>query len=208
MTVPEQELTSSGEEESIGSSDIDPTPKSSTTTEVESDFSKGNADEGMRGSPAAANGIPTHPWKIVLDNGSQVNIVHPRFLVDFKRSCRKSSGLQGEAALTEMCGLFPGFFYCLVSDSVLLQADVEDTHPVTYVPGVSYTVHMGDREVVFCQKNKLYIGDFTDWVREEYRDDEEALSGMTIAKREHLYTRKERRKAIKAGEFIRNAGYP
>ena len=117
-----------------------------------------------------------------------MNIVHPRFLVNFKRSPGKFSGLQGALQSTEMCGLLPGFFDCLVSDntrvSVLSQADVEDKHPVTYDPSVSYTVHMGERDVVFHRRNKLYVADFTDWVHEEYCDDEVALAAMTVAERE------------------------
>jgi hypothetical protein len=31
---------------------------------------------------------------------------------------------------------------------------------------------------------------------------------MTLEEREHLYTRKEMRRALKAEEFVRNAGYP
>ena len=52
--------------------------------------------------------------------------------------------------------------------SVLSQANVEDTHPVTYDLGVSYTVHMGDKDVVFYRRDKLYVADFMEWVCEEY----------------------------------------
>ena len=203
-------------------------PKTSEDTQTTDSDENGSSEESFTSSEegslgshdhpkevkdrlVAVSGAPTRPWEIILDNGSQVNIVHPRFLVDFKQRPGRFSGLQGESLSTQMCGLLPGFFYCLVSDStqvsVLSQADVEDTHPVTYNPGVSYTVHMGDRDLVFHRRDKFYVGDFSEWVHEEYQDDEVVLSGMTVAEKEHLYTRKERRKAIYAGRFIKNAGY-
>ena len=201
--------------ESSSSEDNQTTSSSETSSSSEFDASSEEQSLGdyqVSQRLVATTGAPTHPWEIVLDNGSQVNIVHPRFLTNFKRSQGKFSGLQGAPLSTEMCGLLPGFFYCLVSDStrvsVLSQADVEDTHPVSYDPGVSYTVHMGDRDVVFQRRDKLYVGDFSDWVRAEYRDDPLALSAMTVAEREHLYTRRERRKAIETRDFIKNAGYP
>ena len=42
------------------------------------------------------------------------------------------------------------------------QDDVENRYNVTYVKGVSYTVHMGTRDLVFLRRNKLYVVDISD----------------------------------------------
>ena len=100
--------------------------------------------------------------------------------------------MEGEAADTIMKRSLPGFFDCLASDTarvnVLSMADVEDTYEITYDQGKSYTVHMGDRYLVFEQRNKLYVADFGDWIRDEYEDSEMQLAGMTLSEREYLYT--------------------
>ena len=111
-----------------------------------------------------------------------------------------------------MKGTLPGLFKCLYSNSarisILLQADVEDNFDVNYVPRTSYTMRVGNKDIVFCRQNKLYIPDFLDWVRNNYKESEEILAGIAVSEREHLYTRKERQTAIEAGEFIKNAGFP
>ena len=155
---------------------------------------------------------PVMPWEIAMDNGSQVSIVHPRFLTNLQKCKGKFSGLVGDAAETVMKGTLPGFFDCLCSDSarisILSQADVEDNFDVQYIPGISYTVRVGNEDIVFERRNKLYVADFSDWVRDNYKESKDMLAGMTVSEREHMYTRKERRKAIEAGEFIKNAGFP
>ena len=153
---------------------------------------------------------PTMPWDITMDNRSQVSIVHPRFLINLRKCKGKFSGLDGDAAETAMKGTLLGFFECLCSDSVrisiLSQADVKDNFDVDF--GTSYTVRVGNKDIVFQRRNKLYIADFSDWVRDNYKESEEILAGIAVSEREHLYMRKERKRAIEAGEFIKNAGFP
>ena len=66
--------------------------------------------------------------------------------------------------------------------------DVKEAYELTYDQGKSYTVHGGDRDLVFEQRNKLYVADFGDWIRDEYEDSEMQLAGMTLSEREYLYT--------------------
>ena len=40
--------------------------------------------------------------------------------------------------------------------------DVKEAYELTYDQGKSYTVHGGDRDLVFEQRNKLYIANFLD----------------------------------------------
>ena len=89
---------------------------------------------------------------------------------------------------TNMEGLLSGFFYCMTCEimrvNVLSQADVEDLYEVTYDPGVSFTVHMLDKDLVSYWQNKLYIANMTDWI------DNANLVAMTMVEKEHVYTRK------------------
>jgi hypothetical protein len=108
--------------------------------------------------------------------------------------------------------MLDGFFDCLSSKdtrvSVLSQADVEDIYEVSYDPGKSYTVHMPDRDIEFTRRDKLYVADFSDWIKDTYNECSMMLSLMTVEEREHMYTRKEKRRALEAKDFIKNAGYP
>jgi hypothetical protein len=141
-----------------------------------------------------------------------VNIVHPRFLRDVREGHGGCKGLFGSKTKLTKVGMLEGFFECLGSDdtrvSVLSQADVEDAYDVTHEPGMSYTVHMGERDLEFVRRNKLYIADFSDWVNPDYVECNTLLSLLTVEEREHMYTRKEVTRALEAKEFIKNAGYP
>ena len=151
-------------------------------------------------------------YEVILDSGSQINIVHPRFLRDVREGHGGCKGLFGSKTRLTKVGMLEGFYECLCSDdtrvSVLSQADIEDMYEVTYEPGRCYTVHMPDKDVRFVRRNKLYIADFSEWLDPDYEECYAMLSLMTAEEREHMYTRKEVRRALQAKEFIKNAGYP
>jgi hypothetical protein len=152
--------------------------------------------------------------EIILDSGSEINCVHPKFLVNLRSGDGGFKGLSGEKTSVTKIGTLLGFFDCLASSethaSVISLADVEDLYRVSYVPRQSYTVHMNDRDLTFERRGKLYVADFSDWINDEYF--EEANRKMSLAttarEREHLYTSKELRKAKEAKEFLKNAGFP
>ena len=145
-------------------------------------------------------------YEVVLDNGSQVNVVNPRFLKNIRPGSGTYVGVSGDKNETSLVGDLEGFFTCQVCDtctaSVLCQYDVEKLYPITYIPTVSYTVHMPEKDVVFYQRNKIYVADFSEWITPN------ALSFMTKEERESMFTKKQVRAAQMAGEFIRNAGFP
>jgi hypothetical protein len=151
-------------------------------------------------------------YEVILDSGSQVNIIHPRFLRDVREGHGGCKGLFGSKTKLTKVGMLEGFFECMGSDdtrvSVLSQADVEDTYDVTYEPGRSYTVHMADRDLEFVRRNKLYVADFSEWMDPDYEECNALLSLLTVEEKEHMYTRKEVKRAQQARDFIRNAGYP
>jgi hypothetical protein len=90
-------------------------------------------------------------------------------------------------------------------------ADVEDMYRITYVQGESITVHMDHRDVVFSRREKMYVADFSDWLAVDQQRVEQlytSLSLMTVSYKENLCTRKEVRRALEAGEFLKALGYP
>ena len=120
----------------------------------------------------ASSGDPVKYYEVLLDSGSQVNIIHPRFLHNLHEGYGGCKGLFGSKTKLTKVGMLEGFFECLGSDdirvSVLSQANVEDAYNVTYEPGVSYTVHMADRDLQLLQRNILYVSDFSDWLDPNY----------------------------------------
>ena len=67
---------------------------------------------------------------------------------------------------------------------------------------------MGDEDLIFYKKNKLYVADFTPWIKDgDLSQARQPLSLATI-KSEINLTKKEKCNAKEAMEFVRNAGYP
>ena len=151
-------------------------------------------------------------YEILLDSGSQVNCVHPRFLSEVREGTGGFRGLSGARTKVNKVGRLAGFFDCLACEdtkaSVLSLADVEDLYQVTYIPKKAYIVHMNDRDLVFKRRNKLYVADFSDWINQDFEESYAAICMMTVAEKEHMYTKKEVERAKKAGEFVKNAGFP
>jgi len=82
---------------------------------------------------------------------------------------------------------------------VLSQAYVEDIYEFVYNPGESYIIKMGEDELVFKLLNIVYISDMSEWIKDSYEDNDVSLSFLTVVKKEYMYIRKERRKALEAG---------
>ena len=96
---------------------------------------------------------PTRYNEVILDNGSQVSVFHPRFLMNIRPGKGSYKGLSGNKTETQMEGSLPGFFDCMASDeaqvNVLSQADVEDIYAYVYNLGESYVINMKEDELVF-----------------------------------------------------------
>jgi len=141
-------------------------------------------------------------YEVCLDNDSQVNIVDSRLLTNLRTARRTYQSMNG-VAHTEHMGYLDGFFNCQVCEgcptNILSMARVEDMYPITYTQGVSITVHMDDRDVVFKRTDGMYVADFSDWLV----DDKDRVSEIhtdlclqTVEERESLYPRKQVRKAL------------
>jgi hypothetical protein len=101
-------------------------------------------------------------------NGSQVNIVHPVLLRNLCTSTKTYQSMNG-GAVTSQVGLLEGFFECQACEdcpaNIISQSDVEGLYHLTYVQGESITVHMGDRDIVFHKRDKMYVADFSEWIQ-------------------------------------------
>ena len=146
-------------------------------------------------------------YEVLLDNQADVSVVHPWLLTDVRPADRKCkvAGLSGHAVELPNVGELPQFFTCKTADnlrvSVLCQADVEDLYPIVYEPGVSYTVCLPNRELVFYRRNKMYIADMRDWVTQG------RVNITTTRMKEQEYTKSEVVRARRALELVRNAGF-
>lgn len=121
-------------------------------------------------------------YEIILDSGSQVNCMHPRFLQDLREGYGGFRGLYGTGKEINKIGRrLAGFFDCLAACEdakarLISLADVEDLYQVTYTPKEGYIVHMNDRDLVFKRRNKLYVAGFSDWIdQEEYKESYAAI---------------------------------
>jgi len=152
-------------------------------------------------------------YEVCLDSGSQVNIVDHRLLKNIRKSKKTYRSMNGTAT-TGKVGYLEGFFECQASEgcpaNIISMSDVEDKYPMTWVPGESITVHMDEQDVIFTKRDKMWVADFSDWIveEEELDDMRMSLSLLTVEDKEALYTRKEVKKALEAGEFLRSLGYP
>jgi hypothetical protein len=153
-------------------------------------------------------------YEVCLDNGSQVNIVDTRLLTNL-RTARMTYRSMNGVAHTDRVGYLEGFFECQACDScptnIISMARVEDMYPLTYNQGDSITVHLDDRDLVFKRKEGMYVADFSDWIVNDVERAAEVRKDLclhTVEDREALYSRKEVRRALEAGEYLRALGYP
>ncbi|MFN9982427.1 MAG: hypothetical protein ACK53Y_21045, partial [bacterium] len=131
------------------------------------------------------------------------------------RTATKTFRSMNGVSTMERVGFLDGFFECHACDNcpanILSMADVEDRFAITWTPGDSIVVHLEERDMIFTRRNKMWVGDFSDWIitdeerRRELRMD---LSLLTVKDKEDLYTKREVTRALEAGEFLKSMGYP
>jgi hypothetical protein len=77
--------------------------------------------------------------------------------------------------------------------NILSFAEVEEKYPITYEPYEGFTVHLPERDILFCRVGKLHVADFG------------------VDKQVHMlqaYTKVEVLRAMKVRELQRVSGYP
>jgi hypothetical protein len=81
--------------------------------------------------------------------------------------------------------------------NVLSFAEVEDVHPISYLPQIGFLVHLLDRDLHFKRRRNLYVVD---------RPDCKVLKIFT--ENERCYTKAEVKRAMEANAFMKNSGCP
>jgi hypothetical protein len=81
-------------------------------------------------------------------------------LEDAKREV-KVSGVGSTQLTIRTTGYLNNFFHMYASEdtkvNILCFVDVEDAYDIIYTPWESFTMHLLDRDIVFCSHGKLYI---------------------------------------------------
>jgi hypothetical protein len=144
------------------------------------------------------------PTKVLLDNQADISIMHLMLLQDVQKAQRRIrvKGVGGPQLIVNEEGVLDGFFPVHASKktkaNVLSFADVEDLYDIMYIHMRAFVMHMGDRDIVFNRKQKLYVADWGTL----------GMVAATLQENEQLYTKEEVSRAKLAYEFVRNSGYP
>ncbi len=147
--------------------------------------------------------------EVLLDNQADISIINPALLQHVRASEKtiNVNGVGGPQLKVNQVGHLPDFFEVYSSQdtkaNVLSFAEVEDLYPITYVRGVSFTVHLEHRDIEFRRREKLYIAVFDDQDEEE-----DALVNATVQETEALYSKAELVRAKVAHAMMKNTGYP
>jgi hypothetical protein len=140
--------------------------------------------------------------EILLDNQANISIVHPMPLEDIRPSPRriKVNGVGGKQMIVDKMGMLLGVFRVYASEetkeNVLCFSDVEDMYEISYKHRKAFVVHMGEREIAFERREKLYVADWCP----------KGTVAATVQENEMLYSREHVRRAKEACDFLRNSG--
>jgi hypothetical protein len=139
------------------------------------------------------------PTEVLLENQADISIVHPMLLTNVQKSERRIrvKGVGGLQLIIDEEGILEGFFPVYASEktkaNVLSFADVEDLYDITYVQKRAFIVHMGDRDLVFNKRDKLYVAEWGS----------ECMVAAIVQENEQLYMKEEVHRAKLAYEFVK-----
>ena len=163
--------------------------------------------------PMSGTGGVHHAHEVLLDNESNVSIVHPMLcsgLRALKRTTYVNIGSQRVTVKWE--GYLEHFGWVWVSDelpaNVLCMSDVEDRFKIEYKQRISFTVKLPNRDLVFKRRDKYYVADMSDWVDDEDLEEYAASYVVTVEQLEASLTKKQLAGLNAARRFIASAGFP
>jgi len=149
-------------------------------------------------------------FEVGLDTLSQFNVLHSRFLEDFRPGDLSFKCLGNQTRSTSYMGTLPLIpeLVCQVCDdcaaSVLSFSQIKKVGVKITFDSVkdSSIVHTRNGDVEFAQRGDLYLADFRSHLTNR------AINAMTTKEREELFEKAVVKRAQEAGIFIKNAGYP
>ena len=106
--------------------------------------------------------------KVIVDNASDVSIIHPIFLTNIIKSEEDQgfAGMQSLMSKITYIGHLDGFFDCAwtprAQANVLSQEQVKQVYNITYLQGDKYIVHMPQKDLVFYHNGLTYMANMSD----------------------------------------------
>ena len=141
----------------------------------------------------------------LLDNQCDMSVVRKELLSNIRLEKSYINTLAGTIELPYV-GYLDGFFDCRSGDnlvvSVLCFDDVAALYPISYQPRKSFTVHAPWGNLKFYLRNKLYVGDMSDWLSQGA-----SAHVTTVAENESKFTKIEIKRARDAWKLICNSGF-
>lgn len=156
-------------------------------------------------------GSTTAPHEVLLDNQSEVSVVHPMLCSKVRRKRGKCTvNMAGKTLPIYSEGYMRHFGWVWVSEelpaNLLCFADIEDKYDIDRVAGESFTVRLpGGEDLVFTRRNKFYVADCSAWCQQSK---DVTAHTVTVAQMEATLTKGERRRLDAARKFVANAGFP
>jgi hypothetical protein len=106
------------------------------------------------------------PTKVLIGNQADISIMHSmllRIMQKMEKRIRVKAVGELQLIVDEM-GILDCFFSIYASEKMkanfLSFADVEDLYDITHVQKQAFIVHMGDKDLVFSRREKLYVADW------------------------------------------------
>lgn len=155
----------------------------------------------------------TQPHEVLLDNQSEVSVVHPSLCSKVRPKRGKCTvNMAGKTVPIYNEGFMRHFGWVWVSEhlpaNLLCFADIEDKYKIDRVPRDSFTVHLPEGEdLVFARRNKFYVADCSAWCQPQPDKDFTAHT-VTVAQLEATLTKAERKRLDAARKFVARAGFP
>ena len=153
----------------------------------------------------------TQQYPVLIDNQSEVSIIHAAFLQDIKPLSSPITifGIGGAAVQLKHKGRLPLFdLECYASyenlANIICYADVAAKFPITS-SARAFVVHLPEKDVVFALEGKLYIASLNEFSKTNL---EKQIYFSTVSEIEKLYTEKERKMAKKAWQFAKRSLAP
>ncbi len=143
--------------------------------------------------------------EVLLDTQANISLFHPSVLQEVHEINKtiRVNGIGGYQMTVSKKGYLPGFFdvYCHegVKVNVLCFADVEVMFEVSYRPNIGFVVHVDGKEIIFEQRNKLYVAK-----AEEFP----AMLMITVEEKKSQFSGEQVKRAEAAYNLLKNAGYP
>ena len=144
-------------------------------------------------------------YQVLLDNQSDVSVCDPR-LVDNIANTDRWVYLNGISASTDeivikqsgnLAGIIDVYASDAVSANVLCMADLEDKYDITYLKGVSYTVHTPEGDLLFKREGKHYVCNMLNFLKRK----ESHAYVTTISERKSQYSNRQVTMADKANDL-------